>query len=78
MMKSDKTYKNLSCIAFCKVNNNRHYTYIENLVGFIDRIIEKKASGIFIAMDEKALSTTDLVMKFIKFIHRKRVFIQVT
>jgi nucleoside-diphosphate-sugar epimerase len=48
-------------LPLAKVNNKRSFTSAGNLVAFIDRIIEKKASGIFIAMDEKPLSTTDLV-----------------
>ncbi len=43
------------------VNNLRNFTCVENLSGFIDRIIEKKASGTFIAMDEKPVSTTELI-----------------
>jgi len=44
-----------------KTNNKKNFTYAENLVGFIDRIIELRASGIFIAMDDNAISTTELV-----------------
>jgi nucleoside-diphosphate-sugar epimerase len=48
-------------LPFGKIENRRNFTYIENLVGYIDRIIEKHASGIFITMDDKALSTTELI-----------------
>jgi nucleoside-diphosphate-sugar epimerase len=48
-------------LPFKGVNNRRNFTSAENLVAFIDRIIERKASGIFIAMDEDAISTSDLV-----------------
>jgi nucleoside-diphosphate-sugar epimerase len=58
-------------LPFGKMSNSRCYTYIENLVGFIDRIIEKKASGIFIAMDEKPLSTTELVQYISKYFDKK-------
>jgi nucleoside-diphosphate-sugar epimerase len=44
-----------------KIENRRNFTFAENLVGFIDKIIEKNISGIFIAMDESAISTTELV-----------------
>jgi UDP-glucose 4-epimerase len=54
-----------------KIDNKRNFTFAENLVGYIDRIIEKKASGIFIAMDEKALSTTDLVNYISKYLGKK-------
>lgn len=43
------------------VDNKRNFTYTENLVGFIDQIIIKRASGTFITMDDNAVSTTELV-----------------
>lgn len=48
-------------LPFGNIQNRRNFTYVENLVGFIDRIIEKGKSGVFITMDEKAISTTYLV-----------------
>jgi nucleoside-diphosphate-sugar epimerase len=48
-------------LPFGEIENKRCYTYIKNLVGFIDRIIELKVSGIFIAMDNTCSSTTELV-----------------
>lgn len=53
------------------INNRRNFIYIENLVGFIDRIIEKKASGVFIVKDEGVLSTTELVYYLSKSLGRK-------
>lgn len=58
-------------LPFGKVNNNRSYTFVENLVGFIDRIIDKKASGIFITIDEHPLSTTELVKYISKYFEKK-------
>jgi nucleoside-diphosphate-sugar epimerase len=58
-------------LPFAEMNNSRCYTYTENLVGFIDRIIEIKASGIFIAMDQKPLSTTKLVEYISKYFDKK-------
>jgi nucleoside-diphosphate-sugar epimerase len=65
-----KLVDSVPILPFGKVNNNRNYTYIENLVGFIDRIIERKASGVFITMDEKAVSTTELVKYISKYLDR--------
>lgn len=48
-------------LPLAKINNRRSFTSAKNLAAFIDRIIEKKSSGIFIAMDERPLSTTALV-----------------
>jgi nucleoside-diphosphate-sugar epimerase len=73
MLKLIKLIERLPILPFGHVINSRHYTYIENLIAFIDRIIKIKASGTFIAMDEKALSTTDLVEYLSKFLHRRIV-----
>jgi len=58
-------------LPFGKMTNNRCYTFVENLVAFIDRIIEIEASGIFIAMDQRPLSTTELVKYISKFFDKK-------
>jgi nucleoside-diphosphate-sugar epimerase len=58
-------------LPFGKIENKRNFTFAENLVGFIDQIIEKNASGIFISMDEKALSTTELVNYISKYLGKK-------
>jgi nucleoside-diphosphate-sugar epimerase len=60
-------------LPFKAINNKRNYTYSENLVGFIDRIIEKRASGIFIASDNDPISTTDLVRYLSVYLGRKVV-----
>ena len=77
MLKMIRLVEKFSLLPFWKVNNNRHYTYIENLIGFIDRIIEIRASGTFIAMDDFGLSTTDLVKYLVKFLHRKIILFKV-
>lgn len=61
-------------LPFKNINNRRNFTSAENLVSFIDRIIEKKASGIFIAMDEDAISTSELV-KMISLNMGKKIFL---
>jgi nucleoside-diphosphate-sugar epimerase len=58
-------------LPFRKIDNNRHYTYIGNLVGFIDRIIKVNVSGTFLVMDDKGISTSDLVSYLSKFLDRK-------
>ncbi len=59
------------------VDNKRSFTSVGNLVAFIDRIIEKKASGVFIAKDEKALSTTELVNYISKYLDKKLILIPI-
>jgi UDP-glucose 4-epimerase len=51
-----------SCILpFGKIKNRRNYIYTENLVNMIDKIIEMRIPGVFIAVDPDAISTSDLV-----------------
>ena len=58
-------------LPLAKVSNKRSFTSAENLVAFLDRIIEKRASGVFIAMDENPLSTTELVNSISKYLNKK-------
>jgi nucleoside-diphosphate-sugar epimerase len=58
-------------LPFKNINNKRSFTYIENLVGFIDQIILRKSSGVFIAMDDTAISTTELFNFISKYLGKK-------
>jgi len=60
-------------LPFDAIQNKRNYLYIENLIGYIDRIIDRKASGIFIVKDKNALSTTELVNYLSKNLGRKLI-----
>jgi nucleoside-diphosphate-sugar epimerase len=66
-----KLVEKVPLLPFKQVNNKRNYTYIENLVGFIDQIILKRVSGLFIAMDDEAISTTVLVNYISKYLGKK-------
>jgi nucleoside-diphosphate-sugar epimerase len=63
-------------LPFGKIDNKRNFTYTENLTGFIDRIISKRASGVFIAMDDFAVSTTDLVNYISKYLGKKNILVK--
>jgi nucleoside-diphosphate-sugar epimerase len=76
MLRLINLIEKLPLLPFKNVNNSRCYTYIENLTGFIDRIIEIRASGIFIAMDDKPLSTTVMVKYLAGFLHKKVVLFE--
>jgi UDP-glucose 4-epimerase len=71
MLSLIRLVQNFYIIPFAGINNKRNFTSAENLVGFIDRIIEKRASGTFIAMDEKPVSTTDLIKLLADSINKK-------
>lgn len=57
-----------------KIRNKRSFTSIENLVQLIDRVLEKRISGVFLAMDDKPLSTTELAIIIAKHM-KKRVWL---
>jgi nucleoside-diphosphate-sugar epimerase len=71
MLRIIKLIETIPILPFGKVNNKRNFIYTENLVGFIDKIIEKKASGVFIAKDESSISTTELVNYLSKYLGRR-------
>jgi nucleoside-diphosphate-sugar epimerase len=71
MLNLVKLVDRVSILPFANTKNSRSFTYIENLVSFIDRIIELNRSGIFIAMDENALSTTELIILISKYLDKK-------
>jgi UDP-glucose 4-epimerase len=71
MMSLVRLIEKIPILPFKAINNKRNFTYIENLIGFIDRIIIKKASGVFIAMDDKAISTTELLNFISKYLGKK-------
>ena len=48
-------------LPFAKIKNKRSMIYIGNLAYFIDIIIQKQASGIFLVADKRALSTSELI-----------------
>lgn len=61
MMSLIKLVERFPALPLGKIDNKRNFTFVENLVGYIDRIILKRASGIFIIMDDRAHSTTEIV-----------------
>jgi UDP-glucose 4-epimerase len=71
LLKLIKLIKSCRMLPFGKIENRRNYTFVENLIGFIDRIIEKRVSGTFIAMDDKALSSTELIFLLSKYMNKK-------
>jgi len=58
-----------------KINNKRSFVYVDNLIALINRIINCKASGIFLAGDTENLSTTELAMAIAKALNKKRALI---
>jgi nucleoside-diphosphate-sugar epimerase len=66
-----KLISRFKILPFKNTNNKRHFTAAENLVAFIDRIIDMRIPGTFIAMDQKPVSTEELVKLISKCMNRK-------
>lgn len=60
-------------LPFKGVQNKRSITYTENLVAYMDRIIEHEKSGLFIAMDAESPSIEFLVVSIQKSLGQKRL-----
>lgn len=58
-------------LPFGGIKNERSMVYVGNLIALIDHLIQHQNSGIFIAGDQKAHSTTDLVVAMKQFLNAK-------
>lgn len=59
------------------INNKRTMVYIGNLIALIQHIINKRASGIFIAGDTGSISTTSLVKMIAESLNKKVILIKI-
>lgn len=66
--------KKMSVLPFANIGNKRSMVYVGNLCDIINRIIKVEKSGVFLASDDRALSTTDLV-ELIASALNKKVFL---
>lgn len=48
-------------LPFGGINNKRTMVFLDNLIELINTITDKKASGIFLAGDDRTISTTELI-----------------
>lgn len=74
MQKLFRLVKLMPILPFRRTDNLRHFNYIENLVSFIDRLIEVNISGTFISTDNEHVSTSELVL-FISEAQKKHVIL---
>lgn len=58
-------------LPFANIHNRRSMVYVGNLCAIINRIIEVGKSGIFLASDERALSTTEFVQLIASALNKK-------
>ncbi len=64
-------------LPFGGIQNRRSMIYVENLCFFMDAIIEKQMSGIFLVADERAISTTELIELIAKALGKKIYLVRV-
>jgi UDP-glucose 4-epimerase len=72
-----KLIETIPLLPFKNTLNKRNYTYTGNLAGFIDQAIIERASGVFIAMDSNAISTTELVSYLSKSLGKKVILFKI-
>lgn len=61
----------LPIIPLGGIKNNRSLIYVGNLVALIKHIIQKQATGIFIAGDQEPLSTSQLIILIAKSLNKR-------
>ena len=64
-------------LPFGKTENKRSMVYIGNLCHLVDKIIEEKQSGIFLASDDKPLSTSKLIELISENLNKKVYLIKI-
>jgi len=63
--------KKMPVLPFANIHNRRSMVYIGNLSAIINQIIKIKKSGIFLANDDRAISTTELICLIAEALHKK-------
>ncbi len=64
-------------LPFGGIQNKRSMIYVGNLCFFVDTIIQKQVSGIFLVSDERAVSTTELIELIAKALEKHIYLIKV-
>ena len=69
--------KKVPILPLGAINNKRSMVYVGNLCHLIDVIIQKEKRGLFLASDDKAVSTTKLIELIAQNLDKKIYLIQV-
>jgi nucleoside-diphosphate-sugar epimerase len=67
----------ISILPFGKIKNKRSMVYIGNICHLVDEIITQEKAGIFLAADDKPLSTSRLIKLFAKNLDKKIYLIKI-
>ncbi|MCK5539156.1 MAG: NAD-dependent epimerase/dehydratase family protein [Bacteroidales bacterium] len=69
--------KKIPVLPFSGITNKRSFIYIGNLIYLIDKIIEKKIDGVFLASDDTSISTTYLIEQIAKELDNKIYLVKI-
>ncbi|MCW8895358.1 NAD-dependent epimerase/dehydratase family protein [Sulfurimonas sp.] len=69
--------KKVSILPFANIKNKRSMVYVGNLCHLIDIIIQKQINGIYLASDDKPLSTTELIEFIAKELNKKVYLVKI-
>ncbi|RKE04609.1 NAD-dependent epimerase/dehydratase family protein [Marinifilum flexuosum] len=58
-------------LPFGEIKNARSFVHVNNLVGFISKVIANEYSGIYFPVDEKNYSTTELIVEISKRLNKR-------
>lgn len=77
MQKLVNIVKKISFLPFGGIENKRSFVFIQNICHIIDEVIKQRKEGIFLASDNKALSTTKLIELIAKSLEKKVSFVKI-
>jgi len=69
--------KKVPILPFSKINNNRSMVYLGNLCALMDKLCETRTSGIFLAGDDHAVSTSKLIELIASELHKNIYLIKI-
>lgn len=69
--------KKASILPFKNIKNKRSLVFVGNVCFILHRIIFLEKRGIFLSVDDKALSTTDLIQMIAKYLDKKILLIDI-
>ena len=72
-----KLIKNVPILPFSNIKNKRSMVYVLNLCALLSAVIENKKSGIYLASDEKPISTTDLIKYISKAMNKNIILLKI-
>lgn len=72
-----KLIDTMTILPFGSIDNKRSFVYVGNVCAMIERIIKTQKGGVFLASDDKPLSTTRLIELIAKAKHKKMYLLHV-